>query len=212
MPRHYYYYYHPAYVHYLDALQAFLKACGGISRELALLSELEATKDNRGVYHPEQLSEDWQKLFYDKKYYGGSVGTLKESIQNKKDGYKYRDKLTGELREEIGTKRAWRMLRAAAQVAGIKIVGKMSDDPEAWKSYGHFYDMVTSLEAICDLRAQVYRWIAADRKKIADGQATITPDPALVADENWRPIEPLSIEEIFARYDKLLVKRKKAGK
>jgi hypothetical protein len=72
--------------------------------------------------------------------------------------------------------------------------------------------MATSLEAICDLRAMVHKWIAADREKIANGQATITPDPALVADKKWRPLPVLSIEEIFARYDKLLAKRKKAGK
>ena len=56
MPR-YYYYFHPAYTYYLDALRAFLNACGGISRELALLSELSATEDCYGIIHPEQIAE-----------------------------------------------------------------------------------------------------------------------------------------------------------
>lgn len=208
----YYYYFHPAYTYYLDALKAFLNACGGISRELALLSELSATEDCYGIIHPEQIAEDWQRLFYDPKYYNGSLDALKESIKMKKKGYKYRDKNTGELIEVIGTEKAWRMLRAAALAADIKIVGKESEDPEAWKRYGRFYNMVASLETICDLRAMVHKWIAADREKIANGQATITPDPALVADKKWRPLPALSIEEIFTRYDKLLVKRKQTGK
>jgi len=210
MPRNYYY--HPAYESYLDALETFLKACGGTSRELALLFELSATEDSRGYIHPEQLSEDWQNVFYNPDYYGGSIDKLKASIKSKKEGYTYKDKKTGELIEVIGTKRAWYMLRAAARATGIRIVGRKDDDPEAWARYGRFYDMATSQEKICDLRAMALAWIRADRQKIAKGQATITPDPTLVADKKWGPLPMLSIEEIFARYDKLLAKRKKAGK
>ncbi len=206
------YYYHPSYGPYLDALENFAKCCGGISRELALLFELNATKDNCGNIHPEQISEDWQRVFYDRNYYGGSLKALKESIEKKRTGYKYKDKATGEMIEVDGTDTSWRKLRSAARAAGIKIVDKKADDPEAWARYGRFYDMLTSLESVCDLRAMLYGWIRSDRKKIADGQATITPNPALVADKNWKPIETLSIEEIFKKYDELLEKRKKAGK
>ena len=206
------YYFHPAYRAYLDALEIFARQCGGISRELALLFELNATKDNRGNIHPEQISEEWQRVFYDPDYYGGSIHKLEKSIQKKKDGYHYRDRWTGQVIEVIGTRKAWRTLCSAAQAAGIKVIIDEGDSPEAWEQ-SRFYKMMTSLEAVCDLRAQLYRWIRSDRAKMAKGQATITPDPSLVADKDWRPIEMLSIERIFAKYDKLLVSRKKkAGK
>ena len=207
------YYFHPSYEAYLEALEGFAKACGGISRESALMYELQSTQDSRGALHPEQLSADWQKVFYDPQYYGGSIKRLKSSIAMKRDGYSYKDKHTGELIEVIGTRKAWRILRAAAQAADIKKKKKKDDDPEAWERYGRFYNMMTSLEAVCDLRAQLYRWIKSDRAKMAKGQATITPDPSLVADKNWQPIDMLSVERIFEKYDELLVKRKKkAGK
>ena len=178
MSRKYHYYYDPSVPAYYDALKRLAKKGGEISRELALLADLQSEV----ALSPDQV--DWFNRYYD-----GSMRRLVASVTSKK--------------KEM--KRVWQELLDTADAIGIeRIPGKDSPD---YPLYARFYRSLCELEENCDLRSKVHTWANADLEKIEAGRATIQPDPELVSSPDWKPLEILSVPQIMARYDALMAKR-----
>ena len=184
------FYFHPGYCEYLTQLESFAKAAGGRSRENAIMIEYGSTRDSRGVAHPELLSPGQAQALRD--YYNNDIKKVEESYNSKK----------GDMKD------AWYRMTRAAKTIGIEIQRK--GEPE-WPLYEEFCRDLMALEAVCDLRAILYRWIKSDRERIARGIATVTPSPELVADPDWQAIDVLTIPRILQKYDDLLKSRAKKG-
>ena len=156
---------------------------GGISREKALLADIRSGVD---------LSPDQISLFYDPKYYGGSLKALQSSVNYK----------------EYNMRQAWMRFLTASDAAGIERThGRDSAD---YALYKRFYELLGALEVDCDLRTKVHDWIRDAYSHIKKGVAAVSPNPADLDDAyKWKYLEMLSVPVIMSRYDKLLADRAK---